>query len=274
MPFAQKRMGFQDPPRLFIRKDQKNAQNPLGKTAFYDPEAKSVTLYVVGRHPKDVMRSLSHELVHHTQNCNGEFENIGQLGDGYAQNDEHLREMERQAYEMGNLCFRDWEDSIKQTIYFEHLQKGVENVMSLKEWKNREIHSLLTEKWGFSFNLDKLNEDCACDEQIKEGEEEEGEDIEEPEEEDTEEVNEMCADMGDVEVVGDEMAVDAGEEVVGDPAAEALELVTRLQDILSQLAGVPVEDAASIDEPVGDELTEVRIRRLVRTIVSKLAKKS
>jgi len=125
MPFAKKRMGFESPPRLFLKRDQTNAQNPLGKTAYYDPEQRSVTLYITGRHPKDVMRSLSHELVHHTQNCNGEFDQVGQMGDGYAQNDEHLREMERKAYEQGSLCFRDWEDSIKHTIYFEHLQKQI-----------------------------------------------------------------------------------------------------------------------------------------------------
>ena len=153
MPFAQKRMGFKKPPRVFLRDDPQNAQNPLGKTAYYDPEQMSVTLYVNGRHPKDVMRSLSHELVHHTQNCNGQFNNVDEMGEGYAQNDEHLREMERQAYEQGNLCFRDWEDSIKGTIYNESLQKGAKKDMSTKNWKNRELPTLLTEKWGFSFNL-------------------------------------------------------------------------------------------------------------------------
>ena len=72
MPFAQERMGFKKPPRIFLRNDPENAQNPLGKTAYYDPQEMSVTLYINGRHPKDIMRSLSHELVHHTQNCNGE----------------------------------------------------------------------------------------------------------------------------------------------------------------------------------------------------------
>jgi hypothetical protein len=153
MPFAQKRMGFQKPPRVFLRDDPENAQNPLGKTAYYDPEKMSVTLYINGRHPKDVMRSLSHELVHHTQNCNGQFNDVGEMGEGYAQNDSHLREMERQAYEKGNLCFRDWEDSIKGTIYNESLQKGAKTEMSTKDWKNRELPTLLTEKWGFSFNL-------------------------------------------------------------------------------------------------------------------------
>ena len=153
MPFAQKRMGFQKPPRVFLRDDPQNAQNPLGKTAYYDPEQMSVTLYINGRHPKDVMRSLSHELVHHTQNCNGQFDGTHEMGEGYAQNDEHLREMEREAYEQGNLCFRDWEDSIKGTIYNESLQKGAKTEMSTKDWKNRELPSLLTEKWGFSFNM-------------------------------------------------------------------------------------------------------------------------
>jgi len=157
MPFAQERMGFQKVPRIFLRNDPENAKNPLGKTAFYDPEQMSVTLYIHGRHPKDVMRSLSHELVHHTQNCNGQFKNTSDMGEGYAQNDPHLREMEREAYEKGNLCIRDWEDNRKGTIYNQNInvsiQKEGKTTMSTKDWKNRELPSLLTEKWGFSFNL-------------------------------------------------------------------------------------------------------------------------
>ena len=152
LPFAKEKMGFSEPPKLFLKGSSENANDPLGKTAFYDPQAKSITVFITGRHPKDVMRSLSHELVHHTQNCRGEFKNTGEMGEGYAQNDEHLREMEREAYEIGNMCFRDWEDSIKSTIYFEHLQKGVNKTMSIKDWKNGEISTLLSEAWGFKFN--------------------------------------------------------------------------------------------------------------------------
>ena len=159
MPYAQEKMGFKKPPRLFLRQDNDNASNPLGKTAFYDPEQMSVTLYISGRHPKDVMRSLSHELVHHKQNCDGMFDDVGEMGEGYAQNNEHLREMEREAYEKGNMCFRDWEDSIKNTIYFENLQKGDYRSMSTKKWKNNELKGLLTEQWGFSMDLSKLNEE-------------------------------------------------------------------------------------------------------------------
>jgi hypothetical protein len=165
-------MGFTDPPRLFLRSDSKNAKNPLGKTAYYDPTHKSITIYVTGRHPKDIMRSFSHELVHHAQNCRGDFDNVGNMGEGYAQEDEHLREMEREAYETGNMCFRDWEDSIKSTIYFEHLQKG-EKKMSTKDWKNKELTQLLSEAWGFKFNtLEEFDEFNGSGELQAEGEEE------------------------------------------------------------------------------------------------------
>ena len=30
--------------------------------------------------------------------------------------------------------------------------------MSIKDWKNKELSSLLNERWGFSMNLNKLNE--------------------------------------------------------------------------------------------------------------------
>ena len=183
MPYAQKRMGFNKLPRIFLRDDPQNSQNPLGKTAYYDPAQMSVTLYITGRHPKDVMRSLSHELIHHTQNCNGQFDGASEMGEGYAQNDEHLREMERQAYEQGNLVFRDWEDSIKGTIYNEALQKGAKKKMSLKDWKNNELRTVLSERWGFSFNL------------LNEGKEEE--DLDEAKHED-EELDEGAASSGRV----------------------------------------------------------------------------
>jgi len=176
LPFAQKRMGFSQPPKLFLRGDDKNAKNPLGKTAYYDPAQKSITVYITDRHPKDVMRSISHELVHHAQNCRGEFDKPHQMGDGYAQNDKHMREMEREAYEIGNMCFRDWEDGLKNTIYLEHLQKG-DKKMSTKDWKNKEIGTLLSEAWGFKFNsLEEFNEfngegelQAEAEEEIEEG---------------------------------------------------------------------------------------------------------
>ena len=157
MPFAQQKMGFSRPPRLFLRKDDQNAANPMGKTGFYDPQKEAITLYITGRHPKDIMRSLAHELQHHTQKCNGDFESVQNMGEeGYAQADPHMRTMEIQAYQ-ASIVFRDWEDSCKGTIYYEQLQKGDNSSMSTKDWKNGEINTLLNEKWGFTFKVDALS---------------------------------------------------------------------------------------------------------------------
>jgi hypothetical protein len=151
MPFAQEKMGFDRPPKLFLRQDQQNGDDPMGKTGFYDPQNEAITIYISNRHPKDIMRSLAHELQHHTQKCNGDFDNIQNMGEqGYAQTDPHLRTMEIQAYQ-ASIVFRDWEDSLKETIYYEHLQKGDKSSMSTKNWKNRELNGLLMERFGFNF---------------------------------------------------------------------------------------------------------------------------
>ena len=161
MPFAQEHIGFDDPPRLFLKQDEENAKNPLGKTAYYDPQERSVTVYVSGRHPKDILRSLGHELVHHKQNCDGKFDDIqpDDMGEGYAQTHAGLRDMEFEANSKGSMALRDFEDRLKKenTIYYEHLQKG-ENKMSTKDWKNGELTTILSEAFGFKFNLDQLNE--------------------------------------------------------------------------------------------------------------------
>ena len=114
LPFAQKRMGFNKPVSINLLSDPENAKNPLGKTAYYDPNNMKIVVYVDKRHIKDIMRSLAHELVHHTQNCRGDLEGDNYTGPGYAQKDKHMRKMEGEAYLMGNLCFRDWEDSLKR----------------------------------------------------------------------------------------------------------------------------------------------------------------
>ena len=159
MPFAQKHIGFEKPPRLFLKQDPTNAKDPLGKTAYYDPAEMSVTLYTTDRHPKDILRSLGHELVHHKQNCEGKFDDVGEMGEGYAQTNPHLRQMEVEANRDGSMCLRDFTDTLmrENTIYFEHLQKGDTN-MSTKDWKNGELKGLLTEAWGFQMDLSKLNE--------------------------------------------------------------------------------------------------------------------
>jgi len=153
--FARKRFGFSQQPKILFDDDVPNSHKTLGKTGHYDPGSMQIHIYATGRHIKDILRSLAHELVHHMQNENGELSHDGYMGQGYAQKNPHMREMEKQAYEMGNLCFRDWEDSLKQkhpTIYNERRN----HQMSLKDWKNKELNENLNEKWGFKMKLNEM----------------------------------------------------------------------------------------------------------------------
>ena len=54
VPFAQKKMGYDRPVRINFTSDSQNADNPLGKTAFYDPNVSEVTIFTDQRHPKDI----------------------------------------------------------------------------------------------------------------------------------------------------------------------------------------------------------------------------
>jgi hypothetical protein len=114
LPYAQEKLGFDKPVGVELVSDLENAKNPLGKTAYYDPNNMKITLFVDKRHVKDILRSMAHELVHHTQNCRGEFSKEMNTGPGYAQEDGHMRKMEAEAYLKGSgFLLRDWEDSLK-----------------------------------------------------------------------------------------------------------------------------------------------------------------
>ena len=131
--YCQKKLGFENPPALFLKRDDKVANDPLGQTAEYNPMKKAVTIYITGRHTKDILRSLAHELVHHQQNMRGDLSpgKCGSLGPGYAQTNKHMRNMEKEAYLMGNIIFRDWEDQCKNKENF--LKENI------KMDKNKEI---------------------------------------------------------------------------------------------------------------------------------------
>ena len=118
--FAKDRLNFKRPPRLFLRSDNDNANCSLGKTGHYDPAEKSITLFITNRHPKDILRSFAHELVHHCQNERGDLssEKMKSMHKNYAQENPHMRKMEEEAYLQGNMCFRDWEDSMDNKLKY------------------------------------------------------------------------------------------------------------------------------------------------------------
>ncbi len=104
-------MKIQPLPKIkVIKDDEENASNLLGKTAYYNPAEKSITLYTMDRHPKDILRSFAHEMVHHEQNLDGRLNNINTTN---TNEDGDLPEIEKEAYEKGNMMLRNWEDKIK-----------------------------------------------------------------------------------------------------------------------------------------------------------------
>ena len=80
-------------------------------TGFYNPEDRSVTIFVHGRGFKDCMRSIAHELIHHMQNLEG------RLGAGTYEGqeiikDNRLQKLEEEAYLKGNILFRRYTEEI------------------------------------------------------------------------------------------------------------------------------------------------------------------
>ena len=98
-------------PEVKIRRDEENAANLFGRTGYYQPDTQEIVLYVTGRHPKDVLRSFCHELIHHMQNLEGRDLTF-YTTDVHA--DENLKEIEQEAHAKGSFLFRDWENSNKE----------------------------------------------------------------------------------------------------------------------------------------------------------------
>jgi len=124
------------PKVIFKHNDKENAQEFLGRTAYYNPNSMTIVLYTEGRHPKDIARSFAHEMIHHIQKLEDRLENITTTN---TLEDDHLNNIEREAYTRGNMVFRNYTDG-----------KDGEEVTSLNEKEKPYKH-----KYGFDKNLGK-----------------------------------------------------------------------------------------------------------------------
>ena len=124
------------PKVIFKHNDKENAQEFLGRTAYYNPNSMTIVLYTEGRHPKDIARSYAHEMIHHIQKLEDRLENITTTN---TLEDDHLNDIEREAYTRGNMVFRNYTDG-----------KDGEEVTSLNEKEKPYKH-----KHGFDKNLGK-----------------------------------------------------------------------------------------------------------------------
>ena len=75
-------------------------------TGYYSPSEKKVVLFCKDRHPKDILRSYAHEMIHHMQNLEGKKLNFSNKDD--VKDNKELENLESEAYLKGNIYFRKW----------------------------------------------------------------------------------------------------------------------------------------------------------------------
>ena len=158
--FDQK-IGFNKPPTMIFDSDPGNQANVLGKTAYYDPSTLEIHVYSDGRHPKDMLRSIAHELIHHRQNLEDRLQVGGYHGEGYYLENEDLKKLEHEAMLQGNAYMREYEDTLKRKETKE---------MSLNEWRNNELNQLLMKRFGIikegAEPMEKDDEDEKTDDKV------------------------------------------------------------------------------------------------------------
>ena len=164
------------PKVTFIDDDVENANDVMGKTAYYDPNKREVVLYTLLRHPKDILRSYAHEMIHHIQNLE---DRLGNITTTNTTEDDHLTDIEREAYTDGNLTFRKWTETINEIsnqemrywafhddIFLELRKFGVEKYEELKNIAKGERLQALEHFWDL-LKQGKLTEYLAPREEVR-----------------------------------------------------------------------------------------------------------
>ena len=121
-----KGMNIEPLPTLeFVDGDSENASDFFGKTAYYDPNKQHIVLYTEGRHPKDIVRSYAHEMIHHIQNLE---DRLGDVSGTNTTEDDHLDKLEQEANLKGTMTFRNWTDSLNEAVTTQKTEKKKINI--------------------------------------------------------------------------------------------------------------------------------------------------
>lgn len=83
------------------------------KTGYYSPEESKIVVFTYKRALKDILRTVSHEFIHHMQNLQNPDKDWG-TGGGLEE-DSKLRSIEGEAFLLGNIIFREWTEKMKKT---------------------------------------------------------------------------------------------------------------------------------------------------------------
>ena len=114
-------------PEIEFNYDEQNGLFIL--TGYYLPSDKKIVLFCKDRHPKDILRSFAHEMIHHMQNLEGKNLNFSNKDD--VKDNKELEKLESEAYLKGNIYFRKW------TEYERQNDKNIlsERILSVSELK-------------------------------------------------------------------------------------------------------------------------------------------
>jgi hypothetical protein len=116
----------------FVDGDTENAKDFFGKTAYYDPATQTIVLYTEGRHPKDIVRSFSHEMVHHTQFLE---DRLGDIQTTNTMEDDNLDKIEQEANLVGTMTFRNWTDTINEDKDYFGLNALIKEIIEEPKYK-------------------------------------------------------------------------------------------------------------------------------------------
>lgn len=155
--YMSKRLKIKQVPRLTLSNDSANANQSFGMTGHYNHKNRSIKVYITGRHPTDILRSFAHEIIHHWQNERGQLS--VDTSPHYTQQDPQLRKKEMEAYLLGNILLRDWQDeqrygSPQKEPFLVSLDENiiVTNPTKLRDIIKKTIQELVANKIIASYN--------------------------------------------------------------------------------------------------------------------------
>ena len=119
--------GLRVKPFPSVELDRSEQDGLFIKTGHYEPENKKIVLFVTDRHPKDILRSFAHEMVHHAQNLRGE--DLGFSGNDDVKDNKRLEKLESEAYLKGNIYFRKWTETVRKKSLNESVDRQLEKLI-------------------------------------------------------------------------------------------------------------------------------------------------
>lgn len=162
--YMTKRLKIKNPPKLVLTDNPSNANQSFGMTGYYNHSNKTIKVFTTARHPTDILRSFAHELIHHWQNEKGQLDS--KTIPHYTQQDSQLRKREMEAYLLGNILFRDWQDeqrygSPKKEPFLISLNENlaVSNSNRLKDIIKQMIQKMIAERIIVSYHRDATSGD-------------------------------------------------------------------------------------------------------------------